>query len=755
MSQKPLPRRTGGAAHVSNPKAAALAADINRSNDPEQNIKRAFIDAQIHRDWTRVIAIENSLTNVDTRTMARHLGNIAARALVVSKLDEGEFAKRIPEGYEHGLVWLVCLTFARTDSDFETALEIAELFVESALDKGGMGVSWGSVPLFGPHLSFGGPMRLHMTMASEREDDDEIYRIYELAGDRLRQEVEASTSDVGGHPTSYIVWGTIVTGSHDPLVDLFDEHTWCPGFNEKLGTELVRLLAEAATAREGETFVYPRCLSANEAYDFSRAMTSENAVHSIVHDVVKARMGDDLSAARVHITKIIPNSVPYMDQLLVSFYGRANVLLQTYRVPRTGNALDVDAELIAEMCRTRGLTDIRIVNLANPIGANDAPGYAVDSTGCLVAPSVAGMGDASRLIRFMNWEPLHELTKHGFEGSRRLPSIVSLDRAGAMSVLGEHYTSEVWGRMKESLAIPGDPIKHLTEALRVSWTGSGADFEWLLDYQNGSLLLPTREVALAAQFKLAGGDLVRVTPSLLRLLADTDIGSECPAMYLQPGFAMMYLLLRTPMTAWDTPDASGDRVYIDGMLVQRLDGAEGKALLIDVFLTTGQDVNEPADLLEAIPLRLFWDEASTLGDMRAQVLASEPDLLQAVDLFAGVMLYMNSKEARVVKRDDRKAAAETLTGLNRKKRRKEHYVALNSATDSIMVGPEHTNNDPKETLGEYAGGVVAPHYRRGFVRFGQRVGKGLTQTRPVFIPPVFVNANKLAGVSSKKHYIVG
>lgn len=754
MPQKPLPRRTGAAAHVFNPSAAALAAEINRSDDPEQILKRAFIDAQVHRDWKRVIAIENSLTRVDNRTMARRLGNVAARALVVSRLDEGEFAKRIPEGYQHGLVWLVCLTFARTNSDFETALQIAELFVDRASDKGGMGVTWGSVPLFGPHLVFGGPMRLHMTLASEREDDDEIYRIYELAEERLHQEVDASTGNEDGHASSYIVWGTMVTGSHDPLVDLFDESTWCPGFNEKLGAELVELLAEAATEYEGDTFVYPRCLSANEAYEFSRTMTSENAVHSIVHDVVKARMGEDLSGSRVHITKIIPNSVPYMDQLLVSFYGRANVLYQTYRVPRTGNTLDVDAERIAEMCRTRGLTDIRIVNLATPIGANDAPGYAVDSYGNLVAPLVAGMGDASSLIRSMDWEPLHDLTTQGFDGSRRLPSIMSLERAGAMGVLGEHYTSEVWASMKEVLARPGDPLKHLGATLRASWAGSVDDFEWLLEY-HGSMLLPTREVALAAQFKLAGGDVVRVTPALLGLLANTDIGSDCPAMYVQPGFEMMYLVLRTPMTALDRPDGSGDRVYIDGILVQRLDEAAGKALLIDVFLTAGKDVNEPADLLEAVPLRLTWDETLTLGDLRSQVLEIQPDLLQALDLFAGVMLYMNAKDARVVKRDDRTAASALLSGLNRKKRRREHYVALNSAIDSIMVGPEHATTGPKETLGEHGGSGVAPHYRRGFVRFGQRVGKGRTQTRPVFIPPVLVNANKLAGGSEKKHYTVG
>lgn len=751
---KPLPRRTGGAAHVFNPKAAALAAEINRSDDPELILKRAFIDAQLHRDWTRVTAIENSLTNVDVRTMARKLGNIAARAMVVSKLDESDFARRIPDGYEYGLAWLVCLTFAQTDADYDSALELAESFVSDAIDKGGFGIHWGYVPMFGPSLAFGNTMRLRMTEVSNQGDYDEMYRLYDYAEGQLIHEIEASSSSVDDHPVSYVVWGTIVTGSHEPIVDLFDESTWCPGFDEKRGTELVELLAETATHSDSEIFVYPRCLSANEAHDFSRAMTTENTVHGIVHDVVKPRMGDDLSGARVHITKIIPNSAPYMDQLLVSFYGKANVLFQTYRLPRTGNSLDVDAERIAEMCRARGLSDIHFVDLATPIGANDAPGYAVDSRGFLVASEVAGIGDAACLIRSMNWEPLHDLDAHVFVGSRRLPSIVSLDRAGAMSVLGEHYVSDVWARIKNSLASPGDPLKLITEALRASWTGSDGDLEWLLE-SSSPLLLPTRDVALAAQFKLAAGAVVNVTPSLLSLLANTDIGSECPAMYVQPGFEMMYLVLRTPMAALDSQDEEVGRVYIDGVLVQRLDGAAGKALLMDVFLTSGDDVNEPTELLAAAPIRLTWDETLTLGDLRSQVLESEPDLLQALDLFAGVMLYMNSRDARVEKRDDRTAAAALISGLNRKKRRKDHYVRLNSAVDGIMVGPEHVASAPKESLGEHGGNGVAPHYRRGFVRFGQRVGKGRTQTRPVFIPPVLVNANKLVGGSAKKQYTVG
>ena len=75
------PRVHGLAAHVSNPEAAKLAREINRGGDVHTLVKEAIVDAQIHRDWTRVVAIENSLERVDDRTIARHLGAVGTRAV--------------------------------------------------------------------------------------------------------------------------------------------------------------------------------------------------------------------------------------------------------------------------------------------------------------------------------------------------------------------------------------------------------------------------------------------------------------------------------------------------------------------------------------------------------------------------------------------------------------------------------------------------------------------------------------------------
>ena len=80
MSSYP-PRAQGLAANVSNPEAAQLAREINNGGDVRTLVKEAIVDAQIHRDWARVIAIENSLQRVDDRTIARHLGAVGTRPL--------------------------------------------------------------------------------------------------------------------------------------------------------------------------------------------------------------------------------------------------------------------------------------------------------------------------------------------------------------------------------------------------------------------------------------------------------------------------------------------------------------------------------------------------------------------------------------------------------------------------------------------------------------------------------------------------
>lgn len=754
LTMKHPPRQTAAAAHIYNRDAARLAAEINRSSDAGSILRKAFIDAQLHHDWSQVFAIENSLTRIEDRALARHLGNVAARAMVVSRLDDGRYAQCIPDGFEFGLAWLVCLVFVRTDPDSDTAFDIASEFHGRVTDLGGLGIDWGPCAMCVPRLAFGGPVRMEAIQAAEKGDAELIFGLQDRAQELLAQEVAASRGREHAHTVGYITWGTIVTGTNDPLKDLFNESIWCPGFDAQRGAELVALLGEEANEFEGDTFIHPEVLPADLANDFVRMMVTEQKIDDIVYEVVSEQLDGDLSSATVTIAKLVPNSLPYLDQLLVSFRGRANTVFQTYRLPRSGRPLEEDAELIAQMCSSRGIEDVRLVDLKTSIGANDFPGYSVDVGGNLVSPTAGALGDATLIARKVGWEGLFDLVDHEHQGIELLPQVMGIEKRGAMAVLGEHYTPAAWQLIKEALAKAGDPYKLMTSAMRRLWTSSPDDMTWMLSFRS-DVLLPKRSIALAAQFKLADGVVVKATPSLLSLLGETDVGPECPSLYLRAGFDLMCLVLRCPVLALNDFEPSEYQTFVDSVLVQRADDENGPQLQMDIFLTTGTHPDGPTELIETCTLKLKWDDAGCLGDLRSQVMEQDEDMAQVLDLYAGVMLYMNSRDARVVKRNDRSEAAAVLGGLNRKKRRKEHYQAFHGAVDAIHVGPEHDVDVEASALGEHAHSSRAPHYRRGFVRFNQRVGKGRAQTRPVFIPPVLVNANKLAGGSSKKSYAVG
>lgn len=748
------PRINGLAAHVSNPESAKLAHAINTGGDVRELVKEAIVDAQIHRDWGRVIAIENSLERVENRTIARHLGAVGTRAVVLSRIDDGKLAASIPVGYQHGLAWLVCLLFVRLDSDMQTAEAIANSFWRKARASGELGVDWGTVPMCLPPLAFGGPMRITVTEAAGRGDLEPLHGIREFSSRAIGAQDHASVGE--NTSVAHILWGTVVTGTNDPLADLFDEEIWCPGFDRSaLSQDLPRLLAEAATEFEGDTFIHPECLSAPAATDFARRMVNEQIITKVVEERLKPELGMQLDGASVRITKLLPNGLPYMDQLMISLWSRANILVQTMRIPRSGNSLEVDAEYVAAFCREQGIQSVTMPELATRIGANDYPGYAVGLDGVLIKTEVAGLGDAQTLIRTMAWLPPE--MDADLKGIDKLPFVLFLEKLGVMTALGEHYQPLVWQSIKKSLSHAGDPMAYITRELRGFWAGAPEDFPWILDAYTDAML-PERSHALAAQFKLTGGAVVQVTPGLVEILQNTDIGDDCPSYYLRGGFDVMYLVFRVPVQMHaETDDAANQGFLIDGVMVQRWEEAGVQQLQLDAFITYCTSDGSGPFLFAVATLNAVVGDGSTLADLRNQINLDDGLLRQALDLYAGVMLYMNSRDARVQRKDEQSEAAAALSALNRKKRRKEHYQRINASVDAIHVGPETVAASGGGDFLEIAHGKhgVKPHYRRGYVRFNQRVGKGRLQTRPVLIHPVLVNAHKLAGEApTKKHYVI-
>lgn len=87
-------KRTGSHAprNVTNAGASSLARSINNGGDANSLLRSAVLDAQIHADWRGVAAVENSLTSIHHRSMARQMLTVGARGIVVQRSDGTELA---------------------------------------------------------------------------------------------------------------------------------------------------------------------------------------------------------------------------------------------------------------------------------------------------------------------------------------------------------------------------------------------------------------------------------------------------------------------------------------------------------------------------------------------------------------------------------------------------------------------------------------------------------------------------------------
>lgn len=738
----------GLGAHVSNPDAAALAKAINAGGDAKILVREAIIDAQIHHDWAGVAAIENSLTNVRNRTVARRSQNFGVRAVVVSRTDTGALAKLIPDGFEYGLAWLITMTFVRTDRDYWAGISVANEFhrLLAKREGGGGELYWGERAMCVPSFCFGPPSRYLITTEVANGNTSFLKAVQER-GEVMFEAQELNTvGDIGATPLAYLLWGCKVVGTNT-LDDLFNESVWLGDEElDRLNHEYIPLLAKASQTIGGDTFIAPGIASAAKAFDDSHWMSREHTLDPII----RVALLDETEGAWARVSLLESGSLPYLDQLLVSVFNRADMLVQTFRFPRTGNEMEDDAETIAKIMREHGIARVERTDPTVRRGANEVAHLTVDHDGQWCDVDDMYLGKAARVIRQAEWER----GTHPPRGAEELPSVHYILRSGVEAILQGHYTSTTWGYIADRLSSPGDPIEKIVDAIRAAWAeGNPATLEWLLDKRK-NMMLPARERALAVQFALSHAAVVSATDGLLEILDRTDLGDDCPVSFLQPPFDLTYFVTKTPAMALDEPNDTEGRVLIDGMFVQRWIEGETHHLLIDAFLTAPSH-GHPYPL-EVIPFKLSWVASDTLAHLREQIEEDDGLGRQVLDTYAGMALYMNSRDARKIERRDHSQAVESLAKKGRKKRKPEDYAAVNGSVDCIQVGPLEVSPQPFEhdaTQTQRTG--KRAHYRRGFVRFNQRVGKGRQQTRPVFVSPVLVNANKLAdGLPEKKTYVI-
>lgn len=722
-------KRTGSHAtrNVTNAGATALARSINNGGDANSLLRSAVLDAQIHADWRGVAAVENSLTNIHHRSMARQMLTVGARGIVVQRTEGTELARHIPDGFEFGIAWLVTSVFLVVNGGFEALSYIGQRSWERLSSKGTSGILWGRLPIWASTPTFGPPARSLLTAASFTGDLTTHTRVMDMSRSILDSQAQMSSG--GPQPLPGLLWGCYVTGSHD-LSELLDPSVWAPGLDlNEVSEEISAHIAAASIS--SEVHIHPQVMPANQAHDFVSWMFREQSIHDFREYV----FGGSFENTTATIALLEPSTAPYLDMISLCIWSRTGRLRQTLTFPRSGEDPKVDADRLIGVLRQHGLANAIIVRPKIKRHADEFHKWVVDANGDWKQPSVAGLGHAIAYVRTPEWSELDSPIAIR-PGMQSLPSVTLLERIGAIESLTEHYQPAAANSIKAALGHPGNPEQLIRHALHALQPENREMVDDLLD-EDWDLLMPKREIALSAQFKLAGGALINASKGLIGLLDQTDIGGDCPVEMMRPSYDTIYLRAQKSAKFDDFEDPC----TIDGILVQHWEDGGESHLLLDTYVCQGEGAFSTYPLfIETMEFK--YSSGSTLDDLRKQLKNSDDVGRSALDLVAGVFLYMNSKDARLLTANDRTALAAEMAGKSRKKRRPQDYQQLNGSYDHILVGPEEDTSihDAKDEKGR----TVKAHYRRGFVRTNQRYGPGRSMTRAVFIPPVLVNAKAIA-----------
>lgn len=283
----------------------------------------------------------------------------------------------------------------------------------------------------------------------------------------------------------------------------------------------------------------------------------------------------------------------------------------------------------------------------------------------------------------------------------------------------------------------------------------------------GPLLCAMMEYSRAEEWEENQGVAYELTGPLMDLMANTDIEPDVPIHLVRPPFPVISLkpapgrsfqdlgfalladfpieeVIVSRLPSVDNPDAE----YLGFELLvpaTRLDGSPlgGMSLFTEIFIEVGKDEETPIGekVLNHIQ-----------GDDRGE---SPLNWLEFTTFLLKILLYITVPSARAERRFDRTQKLEAAAAEKNPKRRVRLENEAERAYDRIVIGP--TSVLVEDQSSESAGHREMPtHWRRGFFR-RQRHGEGRAQIKHVFIAPLLVRADRLAGdgpVPAPKGYVV-
>ena len=300
------------------------------------------------------------------------------------------------------------------------------------------------------------------------------------------------------------------------------------------------------------------------------------------------------------------------------------------------------------------------------------------------------------------------------------------------------------------------------------------DMQWYID--NVCETLPSRqaveywrsatrfaavESSVNLLYAIRKGMQIDVTPALDSLLLNSDVDRQLPLSMLAPPYPAQYIRFSSVLAREiKLPDFPNPEHVLDGVfcfLTPPSPGPNGypSPRLELVFISTfeGRYFGH-ISLLGTIddPGMSVMDWLSGILSRHAGAIsaANRPGMNMALDYVAKVFLYLGLRQARIAHHGDYTEGMRRAERAGPKKRSRQTHRLLRRY-DCIEVGP---TQDLVADAVAVTNSPVAAHWRRGHFRL-QACGEGWLERRMIYIAPVLVHADEVAGIPQPRDYRVG
>lgn len=289
----------------------------------------------------------------------------------------------------------------------------------------------------------------------------------------------------------------------------------------------------------------------------------------------------------------------------------------------------------------------------------------------------------------------------------------------------------------------------------------------IYDEWEGQLLCAVMEYSRALAWDERSGVAYEVTGPLLDLMANTDIEPDVPIHLVRPPYPVISLRPTSGRSFQDLGFNLLADFPIEEVIVSRLPAVDdpevdylGFELLVPATHPDGLSMGGLSLFTETF-IKIEKNEETPIGVKVLERIGEEErgespeDWLEFVTFLLKILLYITVPSARAERCFERTNMLAAAAAEKNPKRRSKIERDAERAYDRIVIGP---TSIPLEEQGVEAVGhrEMRTHWRRGFFR-RQRHGEGLSQTKLVFIAPVLVRADRLAGDGpspAPKEYLV-